>query len=58
MNTKENTQEKVESVSNLENELRSNEGDRFSPVIAKITKPLKPQGIHAGRINVSISGNF
>jgi hypothetical protein len=30
---------------------------RFDPVISKITKPLKPQGIHAG-VTVSVKGNF
>jgi hypothetical protein len=31
---------------------------RFDPVISKISKPLKPQGVHAGAIKVVIKGSF
>ncbi len=58
MNDKETTQNQVESVSNREDEIRPNEGERFAPVISKITRPLKPQGIHAGRVAVKVAGNF
>lgn len=36
------------------------EKPRFDPVISKITKPLKPQGVHAGAISigVTIKGSF
>jgi hypothetical protein len=33
------------------------EGRSFDPVITKISKPLKPQGVHAG-VTVKVSGNF
>jgi hypothetical protein len=31
--------------------------ERFDPVISKITKPLKPQGVRAG-VMVTVKGNF
>jgi hypothetical protein len=34
------------------------DGRRFDPVISKITKPLKPRGVHAGLIAAIIKGNF
>jgi hypothetical protein len=58
MNITENKQSEVESITDREDEVRPNDGERFAPVISKITKPLKPQGIHAGRVTIAVRGNF
>jgi hypothetical protein len=34
------------------------EKGRFDPVISKISKPLKPQGVHAGLIKAVVKGSF
>jgi len=53
-------EDNVQSISERTEEEACSKAERksFDPVISKITKPLKPQGVHAGLISVSVKGNF